>query len=416
MIARLAELGLRSNPLLVRGLRATYPFVFLDEFQDTTEPQYALVATGFRGSACELTAVGDPKQRVMKWAGAKERVFRAFKDDFDAKVEVLERNFRSAPELVRIQHQVAQLLEPKVKQAVSSGKAATASGECIVLEYANYEEEAADLASRIDSWLRAERLSPRDICVLARMRPDSYAAALIDALKAKGRQARLEVQLQDLLAEPMTTAIVDVLRLASSKAPFAWLRVTALCELLTDGEAARRRVGLRISEIVARVRTEMEAGAPVENLVQSALALYGEAKLRAHFPPYRQGQFFADQKKALVTALATSHERRTWPEALDDLEGVNAIPILTTHKSKGLEYDIVVFVGLEDSAHFNSLDAEQISTFFVALSRARRRVVFTFSGARPNLRGRVEPQSREAIAKLYEALAAQGVHPTSGTR
>ena len=130
----------------------------------------------------------------------------------------------------------------------------------------------------------------------------------------------------------------------------------------------------------------------------------------------RQGKFFDDLKKSLVKALTASREQRTWPKALDDLEGEGAIPILTTHKSKGLEYEIVVFVGLEDSAHFNSLDAEQICTFFVALSRAKRRIVFTYSGARPNLRGRVETQSRAAIAKLYEALAAQGVHPTPHVR
>jgi superfamily I DNA/RNA helicase len=312
---------------------------------------------------------------------------------------------------------VAQLIDPKITSATSSGRAATLDGECVVLEYADYEKEAVDLAGRIDGWLRAEKLLPRDVCVLARMRPDAYAAALIEALKGKGRQARLEAEFQDLLAEPMTTAVLDVLRLASAKAaPLSWLRVTALCELLTDGDAARARVGRRIAAAVARVREEMEAGAPIDELVKSALTLYGEAKLRAHFPPYRQGKFFDDLKKSLVKALTASREQRTWPKALDDLEGEGAIPILTTHKSKGLEYEIVVFVGLEDSAHFNSLDAEQICTFFVALSRAKRRIVFTYSGARPNLRGRVETQSRAAIAKLYEALAAQGVHPTPHVR
>jgi superfamily I DNA/RNA helicase len=72
-----------------------------------------------------------------------------------------------------------------------------------------------------------------------------------------------------------------------------------------------------------------------------------------------------------------------------------------------------VFVGLEDGAHFSPLD-EEICTFFVALSRAKRRIVFTYSGTRLTRHDRVEGQSRAAIGKLYEALAAQGVHPTSG--
>jgi len=416
MIARLVELGLRVNPTLVRGLRATYPFVFLDEFQDTTEPQYGLVVTGFKGSSCELTAVGDPKQRVMKWAGAKPGVFKQFKEDFGAKIELLERNFRSAPELVRIQHQVAQLMDPKIKPAVSSGRAADVSGECMVLEYDDYEQEADDLARRIDEWLKTEGVKPRDICVLARIRPDRYTAALIEALSARGRHARVEAEFQDLLTEPLTTAVLDLFRLATSKvAPLQWLRVTALCESLVDGDKARVRVGQAIADVVARIRADMTEDAATEALVQMALELFGESKLRGHSPAYRDGSFFEDTKNALITALNGCRSGREWSAALDELEGIHAIPVLTTHKSKGLEYEIVVFVGLEDAAHFSPLD-EETSTFFVALSRAKRRVVFTYSGARPNRNGYLQEQSRTAIAALYDALAAQGIHPTQGVQ
>ena len=414
MIARLAELGLRSNPLLVRGLRATYPFVFLDEFQDTTEPQYALVTTGFKGSPCELTAVGDPKQRVMKWAGAKDSVFENFTEEFGAAVEVLEWNFRSAPELVRIQHQVAQLLDPDIAPAVSSGAAAALSGECMVLEYEDYEQEAEDLARRIDGWLQSEPISPRDICVLARMRPDRYTEALVEALRATGHQARLEGDFQDLLAEPLTSAVLDVFRLASSKAaPLQWLRVTALYDMLADGDKMRARAGQAIADAVACTRAAMAEDATTEDLLQIAVDLFGEPKLRGHFPAYRDGSFFDEVKESLVKALDDCRKGRDWPAALDQLEGIRAIPILTTHKSKGLEYEIVVFVGLEDAAHFNPMD-EETSTFFVALSRAKRRVVFTYSGVRPNNRGQLQEQTRTAISALYGALAAEGVHPMPG--
>lgn len=120
-------------------------------------------------------------------------------------------------------------------------------------------------------------------------------------------------------------------------------------------------------------------------------------------------------EEGIVKALTASRRELDWTGALDDVEGRNAIPILTTHKSKGLEYDTVVFVGLEDSAHFSNLDGEQICTFFVALSRAKRRIVFAYSGVRPILRGRLQSQSRTAIASLYRGLAVQGVNPSSGS-
>ncbi len=305
-------------------------------------------------------------------------------------------------------------MNPNISPAVSSGQAARLRGECIVLEYTDYEQEADDLARRIDGWLKTERIPPRQICVLARIRPDRYTAALIGALKARGRQARLEAELQDLLAEPLTTAVIDIFRLASSKAaPLQWLRVTALRELLADGDKARARVGQRIAAVIVAVRAKMAEDAAIEDLVQSALALFGEANLRGHFPAYRYGKFFDDVKKGLIKALEESRKGRDWPAALDELEGIHAIPILTTHKSKGLEYEIVVFVGLEDAAHFSPMD-EETCTFYVALSRAKRRMVFTYSGARPNRRGDLEGQTRTAISALYNALAAQGIHPTPG--
>src|ERR1019366_8891918 len=45
MIGRLAELILRQNESILNALRATYSFVFLDEFQDTTNIHYDLTAT-----------------------------------------------------------------------------------------------------------------------------------------------------------------------------------------------------------------------------------------------------------------------------------------------------------------------------------------------------------------------------------
>jgi hypothetical protein len=41
MIGRLAELLVRMNPIVSESLRLTYPFLFMDEFQDTTRPSFA---------------------------------------------------------------------------------------------------------------------------------------------------------------------------------------------------------------------------------------------------------------------------------------------------------------------------------------------------------------------------------------
>jgi superfamily I DNA/RNA helicase len=80
---------------------------------------------------------------------------------------------------------------------------------------------------------------------------------------------------------------------------------------------------------------------------------------------------------------------------------------MTIHKSKSLEYDTVVFLGLEDAAfwNFGQQEEEETCAFFVALSRAQRRVVFTFSKLRNTGRnGRAVQQARTQIQSLYEIL------------
>ena len=85
MIGRLAQAILTHNPNVLRALRLTYSHVFLDEFQDTTGPQYVLTRLAFAGSPAVLTAVGDTKQRIMTWAGAEAEVFSWFERRFHAR-------------------------------------------------------------------------------------------------------------------------------------------------------------------------------------------------------------------------------------------------------------------------------------------------------------------------------------------
>lgn len=66
--------------------RRRYSHVLLDEYQDTSTTQAALIATlfhpglGAKGSA--VTAVGDPFQSIYAWRGASPGAFRIFQQDF----------------------------------------------------------------------------------------------------------------------------------------------------------------------------------------------------------------------------------------------------------------------------------------------------------------------------------------------
>ena len=99
MIGRLVELLIRLNPMIRQALCATYSHVFLDEFQDTTHVQFDLMKSIFLDSNAVLTAVGDNKQQIMRWAMALDDPFSKFEEDFNAKRIQLSSNYRSSPEL-----------------------------------------------------------------------------------------------------------------------------------------------------------------------------------------------------------------------------------------------------------------------------------------------------------------------------
>jgi superfamily I DNA/RNA helicase len=119
MLNRLAELVIRTSTQLQRALTVTYPFVFVDEFQDTTYAQYSFLKSVFAREGTTVTAVGDRKQRIMGWAGALTDSFAQFEHDFTAESFELTSNFRSTQQLVDLQHLFAQRLDPQSQQQLS---------------------------------------------------------------------------------------------------------------------------------------------------------------------------------------------------------------------------------------------------------------------------------------------------------
>ena len=138
-------------------------------------------------------------------------------------------------------------------------------------------------------------------------------------------------------------------------------------------------------------------------LIDDVLGFIGRERLVAVHPAYGQGDWLEKVLASAATHLAQSATMAIgWTGALDAYEGLHAIPLMTIHKSKGLEYHTVIFVGLDDGAwwSFAGDQVEATAGFFVAFTRAKQRVVFTYCAQRG---------TRTKIATLYELLAQAGV-------
>lgn len=423
MIGRLAELLLRVNQMARDALRLTYSHLFMDEFQDTTRIQYDLVSTIFRGTETIVTAVGDNKQQIMRWAMAMDKPFSTFEADFKGVRTSLSNNYRSSPELVRIQHVLAQALDEQSVHPVSQTDG-TFKGECCsILDYASPKLEARKLARSVASDIANLKLAPRDFVILVRQKAGEYAELLEPAFAREKFALRNEagmvgkVMLQELMAEEFSTFLVIILRLAMTPRAGGYWSTCQSCLASMRGidsdDVIRqsklvRELDSYTTELAARFSHPPQSKPASRSLVNNILNFVGsEHVIRSH-PAYAQGAWF--EKILDATAehlLSSSTHTADWSSALDMYEGVHSIPLMTIHKSKGLEYHTVIFVGLDDGAwwSFSQDEIEATAGFFVAFTRAKQRVILTYCASRG---------TRKKIATLYELLTKAGVKITTG--
>ena len=415
MIGRLAEHIFVTNPKVLEALRASYAFAFLDEFQDTTSIQYDLTLTLFHGAACQLTAVGDAKQSIMRWALALTGIFDRFQKDFAASVFRPVRNYRSAPNLVGIIGNLASAIETGSVPPVAVDDGSNGQGECRVLHFQNSDDEVIALTELIRGWVEDDGVPPEQICLLTKQTPDRYTTDLTDALQAIGIQTRIEAALQDLMSEPITDILLDALMLANrSQDPQAWQRLESFylsingCDSDRDARLLSKELADFLNALKVKCRASPLDEQGVAGIVDIIVDFIGLASLTNRFTQYTQGNFLETQLKVFAADLGKLLlADRSWDVAINRLMGIGSIPIMTVHKSKGLEYHTIVFIGLEDYVFRNLQkiqDDEETCVFFVAFSRARKRIIFTFSGER---NGR--NQTSDTVEPLYELLLKSGV-------
>lgn len=379
---------LRHSPAARNAIRQTYTDVFLDEFQDCTGHQYELIKVAFSDTAIRLTAVGDVKQKIMGWAGALDGIFQLFAHDFNALPLNMYRNFRSLPKLLRMQNEIIRVLD--ATSVMPDDQMAGDGGEVFAWHFADSRAEAQYIADLIVRWVRVEQIPFSEVAILVSKMPDQYAADLMEELERRGVPYRNEAQLQDLSSEPIARLIVDYLScLYGRRESKAWMRLSDQLMPFDDDDAqsSKRRAFHRFMKIQ---RTEVA----IINLVDKPytawwdfatafLKMVGVETLVALSPDYetrsRLKELIAQTKSKVDELHSAEPDLRI---ALKSFYDDEAVRILTIHKSKGLEFDSVIMLAIEEETFFGSVDAERCA-FFVGVSRAKRRLVLTHADQRP---------------------------------
>ena len=375
---------LKKSKLARNAIRQTYSDVFLDEFQDCTDKQYELVKLAFQGTGIRLTAVGDTKQKIMGWAGALDGIFQTFAADFAATPLNMYRNFRSKPRLLRLQNEIIRVLDPA--SVMPEEQIAGDEGEVLAWCFEDSRQEAEHLAVQIAAWIEVEQMPHSEIAVLLSKQPDLYANHLIAELETRGIPYRNEQQMQDITTEPAARLVVDYLScIYGKREPKAWVRLMNLLVPFADDEiqANTRRDFDRLIKAQRKSASLLELiDEPYSGWWESARGFLNKIPretLVALSPDYesqdRLKEVVRDTKARIEELLKLEPDL---PKALERFADDKAVRILTIHKSKGLEFDSVIILGVENQTFWGKPDEERCG-FFVGVSRAKRRLVVTMS-------------------------------------
>ena len=392
-LAALRALGSADAPTDL-GLRLDYRLqhILVDEFQDTSSAQLELVrlltAGWVRGDGRSVFCVGDPMQSIYGFRQAEVRAFLELAEDgigdlrFD--VQRLRDNFRSAAPVVnwinacfsRIlprtddRDRGAIAFRPSAAAVAESPESAAAVPGVALRGFATRAEESAAIADMIAE--QAERHPDWRIAVLVRAR--AHAREIAAGLRAKGIGFRaVDIEpLQDraivrdiimlacaLLHLGDRTAWLAVLRAPwagiclgdllqiSRGAPLIWDAMAdeaVLRQLSDDGRARCRRVHSTL-EAAFRVRNDTSVARWVE---RAWLGLGGASCASSPQDLELAAAAFARLKDL---------EQRGLPDAADlpsrfadlyaDHGAAGAVEIMTIHKAKGLEFDMVVLPALD---------------------------------------------------------------------
>ena len=375
---------LKKSKIARNAIRQTYSDVFLDEFQDCTDKQYELLKLAFQGTGIRLTAVGDTKQKIMGWAGALDGIFKTFAADFSATPLNLYLNFRSKPRLLHLQNEIIRVFDPA--SVMPEEQIAGDEGEVRAWDFEDSRQEAEYLAEQIAAWLQTEQTPHSESAVLISKQPDLYANHLIAQLEARGIPYRNEQQLQDITTEPAARLVVDYLScIYGNREPKAWVRMMTLLVPFADDEiqANTRRDFDRLIKAQRKSTSLLELiDNPYSGWWESARGFLNKIPretLVALSPdyesPFRLKEVVRDTKGRIEELLKIEPEL---PKALERFAADKAVRILTIHKSKGLEFDTVIVLGVENQTFWGKPDLERCA-YFVGVSRAKRRLVVTMS-------------------------------------
>lgn len=441
----------KENPSVLQDYQELYTYILIDEYQDTNEAQYIL-SKMISAKNRKITCVGDDSQSIYSFRGANYKNILNFEKDYqDAKTILLEENYRSTSTILDAANQVIKNNKQRKDKNLwtSRGK-----GEKIKYYRAYNEKDEAQYIIRKVKELRNKDVEYKDIAIL--YRTNAQSRVLEEEMLKENMPYRVIGSFYFYSRKEIKDLIAYLRLIHNSKDNVSLLRVintpkrgiglktienlttkadsenTSIYEAISSGKELEFKKTieqlkslaeeLTLTELIDKV---LDASGMRQDL-ESEKTLESEVRLE-NLEEFKSITKSFEEREGLISLEDFLLEISLISDVEEYKDDPNRISLMTVHSVKGLEFNHVFVVGMEEGIfpHMNSLMEtseleEERRLCYVAITRAkddlhlinaRRRTLFGKEQINPVSRfiGEISPDLMETNIKEEQSVKEEKI-------
>ncbi|MEK7132436.1 MAG: UvrD-helicase domain-containing protein [Patescibacteria group bacterium] len=428
---------LRESPKTLSLLQNRWRYLTIDEYQDTNTTQYE-IARLLAGERKNICAVGDIDQLIYQWRGADMANLLSFEKNFlNSTVILLEQNYRSTRTILAAANSVIEKNSNRIpKTLFSEGK----TGEPIAIYGAMDERGEAWFVVEQSALLINKGVSAHEIAVL--YRENSQSRVLEEAFLHAGLPYRVlgtrffeRKEVKDVLS--YLRAVLnpksknDIMRIVGVP-PRGIGKVTLEKMLAGESLGAAGAKVAKFQESLAKIREAVNI-LPASEAVKFCIEESGIQKMyadkteesRERLGNVRElanlaAKYENDEPPSGIERLLEEAALQSEQDQLDITKEKGGVSLMTVHASKGLEFDAVFVVGLEQGLFPSLRDdqerdpEEERRLFYVALTRARKHLFLIYAHERTKYGSREGAMPSEFLSDIDPRLMKYATEEAGG--
>ena len=395
----------KKYPEVLKEYQEQYKYILIDEYQDTNEAQYLLTKM-ISSKYKNICVVGDDSQSIYSWRGSNYKNILNFERDYpNCKTVLLEQNYRSTKTIINASN---DLIKNNINR--KDKNLWTENEEGTKIEYhrsLNEKDEAYYVVKEINK-LIDEGVKLKDIAILYRTNAQSQnleKELLINNLPYKVVGSLYfynRKEIKDLMAslkliynkddDVSLSRIINVPKRKIGKTTLDKLREKANLENKSLYDAIDSGKELEFKKLIEELRVLKEE-MTLTKFVDTVLEKTGlikeleeektiEAESRIeNLQEFKSITYQFEEEYGIISLEDFLSEVSLVADITEYKNNDDAITLMTIHLAKGLEFNNVFIVGMEESIfpHFNSFNSteqleEERRLCYVAITRAKKRL------------------------------------------